>query len=429
MILSDAAKCAQWAQVGYYGGLTLDGALSAIAVHRPDQVIFSAWSGTSEKSFRLTAAGLDHRVSAVASMLLDTGLKQDDPVLVQIAPRAHSLIFLLACSRAGLISVPIPGISGRRNLRRLMERTAAKAGLIDLSTYGVSTPKAMIEATAEVFDMRFLFSVGGQAPDGILPIDRMLAGKIGPVEGAKPVPRAERPADHVAMVWPQADEPEAPLLARSHNELMAAGLSVALATGLSSEDVLTSPLLPQRLSGLSTTLFAWLVTGAALKIVPPQDWAGLQKAVRAPHKGRQIVCLPGKLACVAAPVLPAGTDILRVWGDPLAIEGTNAERNDAMVGPARIVADAVNIAECGLAVSSAILGVQGWRLWPYATPRPGAIAAGGPEARRRSTALPPFLEGRLTGGVEKAGRHARARGPRARPGAGGSGPPRPRHPG
>ncbi|MEM8876849.1 MAG: class I adenylate-forming enzyme family protein [Pseudomonadota bacterium] len=388
MILSSSARSAEWAQVGYFGGQTLDGALAAVVARQPRDVLLQFWGAKSEPAMRLTAVEVDAIVSAVADAFLDIGLKQDDALLVQVAPRLHTVLLLLGASRANLVTVPVPGISSRNSLRRLMERTRAKAAIIDLSVPNANTPKAMVEATTDVFDMRFLLSVGGTAPDGILPLDTVLTGETWAGQMAQPVPRPERPADHVAMVWPQTDDLNAPLLARSHNELLAAGLNTVLSLGLSSEDALFSPLMPQRLSGLSTTMMAWLLTGATLNISAPQDWAALQNAIVRNEDRRRVVCLPGKLAGIVAPALPAPADVLRVWNDPMApsVQGSTIEPSAA--GHGRIVADAINIAECGLLVRG-----------PSTTP--SALSFAG--KRNAEQDLPKFVEAKLAGGVEKAG--------------------------
>ena len=388
MILSSSARSAEWAQVGYFGGQTLDGALASIVAKRPRDILLQFWDAGPEPSMRLTGMEADAIVSAVADAFLDIGLKQDDTLLVQIAPRPHTVLLLLGASRANLITVPVPGISSRQSLRRLMERTSAKAAIIDLSATSANTPKAMVEATTDVFGMRFLLSVGGTAPDGILPLDTVLTGETWAGQAARPVPRPDRPADHVAMVWPQTDDLGAPLLARSHNELLAAGLNTVLSAGLSGDDALFSPLIPQRLSGLATTMMAWLLTGATLNLSAPQDWAALQNAIVGSQDKRRVVCLPGKLTAIVAPALPAPADVLRVWNDPLAptVQGSTIEPSNA--GHGRIVADAINIAECGLLVRG-----------PSTTPTSVPLAG----HRKEHADLPPFIQAKLVGSVEKAG--------------------------
>ncbi|AVO44964.1 AMP-binding protein [Phreatobacter cathodiphilus] len=216
---------------------------------------------------QLSWAELDGLVDALAGRLRDMGLPTDAVVATQFALSSDAVITLLALMRAGLVAAPIPLGWGRRETTAHLQRIGARAILTAGRAGPVDCADMMRFAAAETFSVRFVLSLGGPSLDGVIPLDDVLAHPAAAerVEIARP----DNPADHVAVVTPDAVAEGHIAVARSHNELIAGGLAAFMAGVPDEHSVFAATLAPDCFAGLALQIVPWLMSGGTLVAHPP----------------------------------------------------------------------------------------------------------------------------------------------------------------
>ncbi len=316
MILTDRDRADRYAQAGLWGKMTLDGLLARSAAARPDEVALvdagdrAGWERPFPRS--LTWRALDRRVSALSAVLLDAGLKQDEIVALQLANTVELFLACLAVLRAGLIAAPMPQLWRRHELGTACRRIAP-AALLTASRIGpVAHGELLRDVAVDTMSVRHVFAFGKDVPDGLQPLDAIVAGDE-TVEGGQGLPRAGNAADHVAMVTFDSRDPSRPL-ARSHNQWLSAATVAVLAARLSDDAAVTTALPPASLPGVACGLGAWLLSGCRLSLAMPGDPEVILRELAA--GGATHLALPGRVAASLAPARD-GPRLIRVWRDPL----------------------------------------------------------------------------------------------------------------
>jgi len=259
------------------GRATLDGLLRAAAVRRPDAVALldppNRESFTDDIPRSLTYAGADRMVSAIAGRLRRIGLPTDAIVGIQIANTIESVLTLLGVLRAGLIAMPLPLLWRRAEMVAALSRLSAGALIVSGRIGAADHFTLAMEVAAESFPVRHVCGYGRAPPDGLIALDDLFW-----CETPDPIPSLEEeraqapgPAAHLAVVtWDVAADGLVPV-ARSHAELIAGGLSVALESGLRPDAVLLSTLTMTSFAGLAAALVPWLALGGTLALNHPFD--------------------------------------------------------------------------------------------------------------------------------------------------------------
>lgn len=223
---------------------------------------------TDGKPRRLSWAALDVEVDRVAAALKGLGLGRDAVVAVQMPNIVESAVTFLAVLRAGYIPSMLPLAWRRREIVQALTRTGTKAAITVSRAGPVAHAETMAYAAAEVFTVRFLLAFGRTVPDGIISVDGDIDG-LRPSEGETVGDRLEKSGRHVAVItWDATPSGFAPV-ARSQNELIAAGMSYMLEAGLTDKDVIATTLMSASIAGLASGLVASLLSGAPLVLHQP----------------------------------------------------------------------------------------------------------------------------------------------------------------
>src|SRR5207253_1733424 len=117
----------------------------------------------------------------------------------------------------------------------------------------------------ETFTIRFLCGFGENLPDGVVPIDDIFEGRDEPAETARP----GIAADHLALVTFDITADGIVPIARSHAELLAAGLAVHLEARTAPDAVILGALAPASFAALASTVLPWLLSGGTLVLHHP----------------------------------------------------------------------------------------------------------------------------------------------------------------
>lgn len=293
MILGDSSPD-ELVLAQHAGRVTLDDLIARALARAPDALALTDGGHrdgvVGGAPLRLTWAEVDRIVSAIARQLRSLGLSTDSVVALQLPNTAESVLTLLGVLRAGLIAAPVPLLWRRAELAAALARVSAKAIVAGGRIGGTDLAEVAMTAAADAFTVRAVGAFGRDLPDGVVPLDPLLTTVATPFPA---VERAVNPAAHVAIVTFDTD-PGGPLpVGRSHVELLAAGLSVALECRMEHGTTVVSTLQPSSLAALSTGIVPWLLLGGTLALHVPFD---------APELGRQLAELDGRVLAVPGPL-------------------------------------------------------------------------------------------------------------------------------
>ena len=214
---------------------TLDDLFRHAAARRPDAVALCDPPNRADcvdgEPRRLTYEQADHAVSAIAGRLRRLGLATDAVVALQLPNTVDSVLTLLGVLRAGLIAAPLPLLWRRADAAPALNRIGAKA-IITTSRIGAADHCGIaMNVAAEVFPIRYVCSFGESLPDGVVPLDDLLADSAVARSGATARARSSAAA-HVAAVTFELTPQGMMAVARNHIEMIAGGRAVLLEGGL-----------------------------------------------------------------------------------------------------------------------------------------------------------------------------------------------------
>ena len=277
--------------------VTLDDLFRSAAARRPDAIALcdppNRSAFTHGEPRRLTYAQADHIVSAIAGRLRRLGLSTGAIVALQLPNTAESVLALLGVLRAGLIAAPLPQLWRRADAATALNRIGAKA-IITTSRIGAADHcEIAMNVAAEVFPIRYVCSFGEQIPDGVIPLDDLMAAHP-LLEPAPPSDREGHPAAHVAVVTFEVTPDGLIAVGRNHIELIAGGRAVLLECGMQENAAILACCAGSSFAGLAAGTMPWLLTGGTLSLHQPFDAAVFEEQCR--QGDCDTVVLPGAMA-------------------------------------------------------------------------------------------------------------------------------------
>ena len=214
---------------------------------------------------RLSYAQADRAISVLAARLRAFGLPTDAVVAIQLPNTVESVIALLAVMRAGLIAAPLPLLWRHADAAAALSRVAARA-LIGCQRVGdVVHGDLAMHIAAETFTIRFLCGFGENLPDGVVALDDIFESDEEPPE----VERQGAPADHVALLTFDITADGIVPVARSHAELVAAGLAVHLEARTQPDAVFLGAIAAASFASLAGMILPWLLCAGTLVLHHP----------------------------------------------------------------------------------------------------------------------------------------------------------------
>jgi hypothetical protein len=276
---------------------------------------------------RMTYAEADRAVSAIAGRLRAM-LPADSVVGIQMPHSAETILTILGVLRAGLIAAPLPLLWRRAELITALGRAGAK-GLITSRRAGRFDYADMaMHVAAEVFAIRYVCGFGANLPDGIVPLDDLLAATDD--DPVPPLDRDGNAAAHLAVISFEIGENGPVPVARRHVELLAGGLGIFLEGKLEPGASILSTMAPTSFAGICLTLVPWLLAGGTLVLHRPFDAEIFVRQWR--DDNCRTLVLPGpvafSLADVGALGLPA--TILAAWRMPEQVSASADWRHSDM---------------------------------------------------------------------------------------------------
>src|SRR6266581_2623041 len=197
---------------------------------------------------RLTYAGADRAIEALAGRLLDLGLAPGSIVALQMPNVVESLITLLGVLRAGMIAAPMPLLWRQADAVSALGRLAPRALIVVGRVGAVDHGEIVIHVAAEIFAVRFVCGFGSELPDGVIALDEVF-------DATTRAPATSRPKaipQDVAVVTFDVTAQGIVPLAHTHAELVAAGNAIVAEAALTPGGAILGALATSSFAGLGS---------------------------------------------------------------------------------------------------------------------------------------------------------------------------------
>ncbi|MCB1493130.1 MAG: AMP-binding protein [Rhodobiaceae bacterium] len=243
---------------------------------------------------------LNMRVQALAHVLRNIGLRQDDIVAVRLPNTSEAVIAMLAIWRAGMIACLLPLTWRRREWSRALEAVSPKA-VITMTRIGEEDAALTASLMAEnQFSIRFVAAFGPGSRDGIIALDSLINDAMASGDDIDDGDASVRPhaGDHVATItFMELAEGIVPV-PRCHASWIALAMRPAADLALAPGKRLLNPFMLSQLTSLSAGLLPCLLTGAMMILHHPFDLfaLGAQFAAHRPTAMLVPAALTGDLA-------------------------------------------------------------------------------------------------------------------------------------
>lgn len=261
MILGEGSRTAGTAA-------TLDDLFRRAGVRHPDAIALADPPNreqfTDGAPRTLSFAQADRAIAAFAAKLRGLGLQTDTVVAIQLPNTVESVVAFLGVLRAGMIAAPVPLLWRRQDMVAALGHIGAKA-IVTSSRIGTTAHAEVATQTAvELFAIRHVCGFGPNLPDGVAPLDDVFA--FGGADVSAPHTKPGPAAAHIAAITFGLDAKGRMPMARSHVELVAAGLETFLETGAALETQQLSTIPIGSFAGIALTVMPWLLSGGTLHL-------------------------------------------------------------------------------------------------------------------------------------------------------------------
>jgi hypothetical protein len=341
MILGEGIRTASTAA-------TLDDLFRRAVVRHPDAIALADPPNrekfTDGAPRTLSFAQADRAISAFAARLRRLGLQTDAVVAIQLPNTVESIVAFLGVLRAGMVAAQVPTLWRRQDMVAALGQIGAKA-IVTSSRIGTAAHAEIAMQTAvELFPIRHVCGFGQNLPDGIVSFDDVFA--FGGADVSVAHARPGLAAAHVGAMTFDLDTKGPLPVARSHVELIAAGLEIFLETGAALDTPLLSTIPIGSVAGIALTVLPWLLSGGALHLhhgFDPDAFAAQSSAL-----DDGIVMLP---AAAIAAIAEAGLltnakqTVVALWRAPERLTAAKAWES-----PPSVV-DVASFGEVGLVAS------------------------------------------------------------------------------
>ncbi|WP_458760977.1 AMP-binding protein [Afipia sp. TerB] len=296
---------------------TLDSLFARTAARHPDALALCDPANksriTGQAPLRLTYEQADRAVSALAAQFEAAGLPPGSVIAVQLPNTVEYVLTLLAAWRAGLIVALLPQLWRHAELTDALNRVGARAIVGASRIEIVDHAELAMNAAAEAFSIRHVFGFGINLPEGMTPLDAVIAA------GSNTVPAPVWDARKAAIVSFDVTADGLLAVPRSHVSVIAGGLAVFLESGLPQGARLMSAVLPSSFGGLAASVVTWLLSGGTFTLHHPFDPQSLESQIRddacdtliAPTPAAQRLAESGALDG-----LPTLRHVVGVWRTP-----------------------------------------------------------------------------------------------------------------
>lgn len=261
---------------GWWTDETVDDLLRARVAEQPDRLALVDAPNKPDvmgmPPRRWSWRELGEQVDRLAALLVSRGIAHGDVVAVQLPNSVELTQTFLAVARIGAILTPFPVQYREHELVSLCRRTQAAAFLTSTRVADRANAALIREASADVPSLRCLLAWGGQVPDGVEPLDELLAA---PVDAAALSGDLEQlrvdPNDCLTICWTSGTEATPKGVPRCHYDWLAITWGTVEAPDMSADDVVLNPFPMTNMAGIAGLFLPWLRVGCVLVQHHPFD--------------------------------------------------------------------------------------------------------------------------------------------------------------
>ncbi|MDB5967008.1 MAG: short-chain-fatty-acid--CoA ligase [Polaromonas sp.] len=276
MILVNAQKMDDYTRAGWWGTATLGDLFAEQVRARPDAEAVVDAPNRADFAHglpqRWTWAQLSDQVDRFCVLLVDSGLKRDELVVVMLPNCVEQFVVYLACARLGLVVTPVPVQYREHELDHILSLTQAAAAV----TFGCIGKPGAGHAAAAMFEqlkgsypaLRHVLAWGNELPAGSIDIGARTAQALTDGQRAQ-LSRAEAEAavtanDVFTVCWTSGTEAQPKGVPRSHNEWLIIAPSIIESAAIPQHARLLNPFPLVNMAGISTAFASWLVLGGTV---------------------------------------------------------------------------------------------------------------------------------------------------------------------
>jgi acyl-CoA synthetase (AMP-forming)/AMP-acid ligase II len=271
---------------------TLDGLFRRSLARQPDALALvdpaDKMRITLTPPLQLTFAEADRMISKLTAHFFAAGLPANSVIAVQLPNTVEFVLTMLAAHRAGLVVAVLPQLWRQADLTTALNRTGARAIITSSRIDGISHADLAMHAAAEAFSIRYVGGFGDGLPEGMTPLDDVLAG-----DELDPIP-VTQDARRAAMISFDVTADGFRVIPRTHLNLISGGLAIFLESGLPLGATMLSAMLPSSFAGVAGSLVTWLLSGGVLALHHPFDGQVLERAIG--DLGCDVLVAPAPLA-------------------------------------------------------------------------------------------------------------------------------------
>lgn len=221
---------------------------------------------------RLSWAQLGEEVDRFSLLLLASGIRRDEVLVVQMPNGVEQFVVYLACARLGIIVTPVPVQYREHELGHILSLTRAAAAVtfsrIGKPGGGHGAARMFVGLRAEHPALRTVLAWGEAAEPGAVDVGAAL--RCVPSEAdRRRLAQAESAAavsanDVFTICWTSGTEAAPKGVPRSHNEWLVVAPSIIEAGEIRPHARLLNPFPLVNMAGLSTAFAGWLVLGGTV---------------------------------------------------------------------------------------------------------------------------------------------------------------------
>ena len=269
-------------QRGWWGDRTLDTLFKSAVEKSPDHMAlvdqFDRSEFTDGEAKRLTFAELANAVDNLAAAFYDSGLRQDDIVVLQLPNIAELAVLYLALARLGVILSPVPVQYGRFELEKA-KQVVEPAAFISLTNF---KGRNFATENGAVFEPDCkIFCFGDDAPDGAIALTLSTEAPADNAEYKAYVGALDISANDIFTIcWTSGTTGQPKGVPRSHNMWLASATGAHDAALLQDNETLLNPFPMVNMAAIGGFLYCWLMRACTLVLHHPFDMQVFLKQIQ-----------------------------------------------------------------------------------------------------------------------------------------------------
>jgi len=269
-------------QRGWWGTETLDGLFKAAVQSNPDQLAladqFNRSDFTDGDAQRLTFAQLANVADNLAARFYESGLRQDDIVIVQLPNIVELAVLYLALGKLGVILSPVPIQYGQFELKKAA-KVVEPTGYISLANF--KGEKFASEHAAAFEDGCKMFCFGEDVPEGAIPLALSADEPADNPDYQSYLDSLDISANDIFTIcWTSGTTGQPKGVPRSHNMWMASAVGAHDAALMQDNEILLNPFPIVNMAAIGGFLYCWLMRSCTLVLHHPFDMPVFLKQIQ-----------------------------------------------------------------------------------------------------------------------------------------------------